>query len=83
MSVRNGRQEIEGALIDSVLKIDIRKLLAEPKWVFIQTIYSRVVFTVTHIAFDKMERIKMTEIYNIPYGILTDVLFHQIYGSKV
>ena len=52
-------------MIDSVLKIDIRKLLAEPKWVFLQTMYSRVVFIVTHFAFDKMERIKTTEIYNL------------------
>ena len=54
-------------MIDSILKINARKLLAEPKWVFIQTIYSRVVFTVTHIAFDKMEIIKMTEIYYLLY----------------
>ena len=58
------------SMIDSILKIDIRKLLAEPKWVFLQTMYSRVVFIVTHFAFDKMERIKTTEIYNLLYWIL-------------
>ena len=54
-------------MIDSILKIDTRKTLAEPKWVFLQTIYGRVVFKVTHIAFDKMEIIKATEIYNPLY----------------
>ena len=52
---------------DRILEIDTRKTLAEPKWLFLQTIYGRVVFKVTHIAFDKMEIIKMTEIYNLLY----------------
>ena len=64
-------------MIDSVLKIDIRKLLAEPKWVFLQTIYSRVVFIVTHFAFDKMERIKMTELNSYRHFVV------QFYSSKV
>ena len=50
---------------DRIVEIDTRKTLAEPKWLFLQTIYGRVVFKVTHIAFDKMEIIKMTEIYNL------------------
>ena len=40
---------------DRILEIDTRKTLAEPKWLFLQTIYGRVVFKVTHTAFDKME----------------------------
>ena len=72
ISIRNGRQEIWRSMINSILKIDTRK-----------TIYGRVVFKVTHIAFDKMEIIKTTEIHNLLYWILTDVLFDQIYSSKV
>ena len=56
---------------------DIRKLLGEPKWVFLQTIYSRVVFIVTHFAFDKMERIKMTELNSYRHFVV------QFYSSKV
>ena len=54
------------SITDSKLKIDIRKLLGEPKWVFFQAIYSRVVVLVTHFAIDRMERIKMT----VPYSSL-------------
>ena len=65
------------SMIDSVPVDWWRKLLGEPKWVFLQTIYSRVVFIVTHFAFDKMERIKMTELNSYRHFVV------QFYSSKV